>query len=69
MMGMERQRQREIFMHRMMAWRNKTGNKIAHGIHDDCHTRAARMQMAHKPYGHYNEYVDTAEPERESLEW
>jgi len=68
-MGTQTARNRERFIHRMMAWREKTGNCIRRGIHDDCHTRAAQMQMAHKPYGHYNEYVDTAEPERESLEW
>lgn len=60
----EAAKQRERFNKRVLAWKSRTGNKIFHGIRDDKRTRQAALHMAHKPYGHYDEMVDTAEPER-----
>ena len=46
-------------------WRCRTNN-LGETYYERNSTRHAQAHMAHKPYGHYDEMVNTAEPERDT---
>jgi len=50
---------------RVFDWKKRTGN-LGEMYFQRHITSHAEAHMAHKPYGHYDEMVDTAEPERDT---
>jgi len=46
-------------------WRLKTNN-LGEAYYERNATSHAQAHMAHKPYGHYDEMVNTAESERDT---
>ena len=52
---------------RVFDWKKRTGN-LGEMYFQRHITSHAEAHMAHKPYGHYDEMVNTAEPERDT-EW